>query len=333
MDRPDGVDARQLEHAVDVLHRGGLVAFPTETVYGLGALVEHPSAVAAIFDVKGRPRFDPLIVHLADVRQVEPLVADFPPVARALAEHFWPGPLTLVLPKHPAVPDLVTAGLPTVAVRVPSHPMALALLQRTGRPIAAPSANRFGRISPTTAAHVRDELGDAVDVILDGGPCSVGIESTIVVCGQEHVTLLRPGGCPREAIERVIGTLQLPQQRVTVPLAPGMLPQHYAPHTPLILTTDAPPPGTAHVAGLLCLQPPPSPDAYAAVEVLSATGDLREAAVNLFAALRRLDGRGLAVIIAQPMPNHGLGLAINDRLLRASHQPGVAPTEGTHVHA
>ena len=330
---PDGIDERQLAHAVQVLHQGGLVAFPTETVYGLGALVTHPSAVAAIFDAKGRPRFDPLIVHLADVRQVERLVTDFPSTARALAEQFWPGPLTLVLPKHPAVPDLVTAGLPTVAVRVPCHPVALALLRETGVPIAAPSANRFGRISPTTADHVRDELGDAVGAILDGGPCSVGIESTIVACREDGVMLLRPGGCPREAIEHVVGTLRLPQQMVGVPLAPGMLPQHYAPRTPLILTDDIPQAGALRCCGLLCLQPPPHPAAYAAIEVLSATGDLREAAVNLFAALRRLDGLGLDAIVAQPMPNHGLGLAINDRLARASRQEDAGHMERTNEHA
>lgn len=304
--------------AAVVLRDGGLVAFPTETVYGLGANALNPKAVARVFETKGRPRFDPLIVHVADFVQLGEIIADFPPKAKALAKRFWPGPLTLVLPKKNVVPDIVTAGLKTVAVRIPAHPFALDLIRAAQRPIAAPSANRFGRISPTCAAAVKEELGESVDVVLDGGPCRVGVESTIISFADREPLLLRPGGVGAEEIETIVGPLLIPDRTEARPLSPGRLPRHYAPRTPLVLWSGSNLTIDGKRIGLLTLQPPLNQDHFVAVEVLSKSGDLHEAAANLFAAMRRLDSLGLDLILAYPVPNHGVGLAINDRLLRAS---------------
>lgn len=320
---PVGTDVRQ---AASILQEGGLVAFPTETVYGLGANALNARAAARIFEVKNRPHFDPIIVHVADRAALTRLVREIPAAAATLGERFWPGPLTLVLPKADIVPDIVTAGLTTVAVRVPDHPTALELLRESGLPIAAPSANPFGRISPTQAEHVREMLGDKIDYILDGGPCRVGVESTVLDVSGDVPTLLRPGGLPVEEIEQVIGAVALPGQAKSstssaMP-APGMLPRHYAPRTPLvILNADA---ESAQFEsprrGLLAFQPPRDTTSYAAVEVLSKSGDLAEAAANFFAALRRLDALGLDVIHAEPFPEQGLGRALNDRLRRAAEK-------------
>lgn len=313
-------------HAAEILRGGGLVAFATETVYGLGANALDPRAVARVFEVKGRPRFDPLIVHLHEQAAIEPLVADFPPAARALAERFWPGPLTLVLPKTARVPDLVTAGLPTVALRVPDHPLALELLRAAGVPVAAPSANLFGSVSPTRAGHVAEQLGDRIDYILDGGPCRVGVESTVLSLAGEHPVLLRPGGVTREELEAAIGPVCVAASDAAegeAAASPGMLSRHYAPRTPLIMCDPHELPrmvdggGTARV-GLLAFRQPDSTAGFAAVEVLSPGGDLREAAAEFFAALRRLDAQGLDRIVAERFPNTGLGVALNDRLRRAS---------------
>jgi len=300
------------------IKQGGVVAFPTETVYGLGADALNAEAVARIFEIKRRPAFDPLIVHVASERQAEPLVTDFPADARALATRFWPGPLTIVLLKAAEVPDITTAGLPTVAVRAPAHPVAQVLIREAGVPIAAPSANLFGKVSPTTAAHVRDQLSEKVDLILDGGPCSVGIESTIVSFAGKRPVLLRPGGLPVEDIEAVLGPLGDPGREEPVPLSPGRLRSHYAPQTPVILLAEAEPLPAGMRVGLLCLKPPRKRPGGIAVEPLSESGDLREAAANLFSALRRLDTRGLDLIAAEPVPEVGLGRAIMDRLRRAS---------------
>ena len=304
--------------AAAVLRDGGLVAFPTETVYGLGVNALNPKAVARVFETKGRPRFDPLIVHVADYGQLGEIIADFPPKAKALAKHFWPGPLTLVLPKKGVVPDIVTAGLTTVAVRIPAHPVALDLIREAQVSIAAPSANRFGRLSPTCAAAVNEELGDAVDLVLDGGPCRVGVESTIISFADREPLLLRPGGVGAEEIETIVGPLLIPDRTEARPLSPGRLPRHYAPRTPLVLWSGSNLTIDGKRIGLLTLQPPLNQDHFVAVEVLSKSGDLHEAAANLFAAMRRLDSLGLDLILAYPVPNHGVGLAINDRLLRAS---------------
>ncbi|MCE9589100.1 MAG: threonylcarbamoyl-AMP synthase [Planctomycetes bacterium] len=307
-----------IERAAQLIRRGGLVAFPTETVYGLGADALQPTAVARIFEAKGRPRFDPLILHVASLADAESLILSMPDAARKLAERFWPGPLTLVLPKRDHVPDIVTAGLPSVAVRVPSHPIALELIRQSGTPIAAPSANRFGSVSPTIVEHVRQELGDAVDMVLDGGPCSTGVESTVVSFIDDAPTVLRYGGLTVEEIEAFIGPVHRMERAVTDrPVAPGMLERHYAPGTKLVLVDRVEPPAAGLCAGLLTLKKSDLAARFTATEVLSPTGDLREAAANLFAAVRRLDAAGLDLIIAQRVPDEGLGRAINDRLKRA----------------
>ncbi len=309
-----------IDRAAEVLARGGLVAFATETVYGLGADATNAIAVARIFEVKGRPRFDPLIVHAGSAEQAARCAATWPDAAAQLASRFWPGPLTLVLPRRPGViPDIVTAGLRTVAIRVPDHPLATALLKRARVPVAAPSANRFGAVSPTTAEHVRESLGSEVDLVLDGGPCRCGVESTIVSLAGENPTLLRPGALALEEIEAVIGPVALPPVgSASAPLAPGMLARHYATHTPIVFA-DAVRSGlnTAR-CGRLAFTGADDEKTYGAVELLSPRGDLREAAAGLFAAMRRLDARSLDAIIADRFPNVGLGRAINDRLARAS---------------
>ncbi len=300
-------DAASVAAAAAILRRGGLVAFPTETVYGLGADATNGEAVAGIFAAKRRPRFNPLIVHVQDRAQAETF-AEFSPEARALADAFWPGALTLVLPRRAdsALSLLVSAGLDTVALRAPSHALARQLIAQTGRPIAAPSANASGRVSPTTAAHVAEELTDAVDLILDGGPSRLGIESTVIGFEDGRPVLLRPGAVAREEIEKTAGPLAAPSNAAII--APGQLESHYAPRASLRLDAGEPEPGEA----LLSFGAAPG------AMNLSPTGDLKEAAANLFAMLRRLDASGAARIAVMPVPEHGLGEAINDRLRRAA---------------
>jgi L-threonylcarbamoyladenylate synthase len=306
----------EIEMAARIIQEGGLVAFPTETVYGLGADALNPMAVARIFEVKHRPQFDPLIVHVADLRQAEILVKKLSSRAVKLAEAFWPGPLTLVLEKSSLIPDLVTSSLPTVALRVPDHPLALNLIRESGRPIAAPSANPFGGVSPTTAEHVRISLGEKVDLILDGGPCRVGVESTVLSLTEEIPVLLRPGGVSLEEIQALIGEVSFTASG-TVPQAPGQLPSHYAPSTPLRFMNQLPTSALPGKWALLTFKPKPGIDSFAFVEILSQEGNLREAAANLFASLRKLDGMKLDGILALSVPEEGLGRAINDRLKRA----------------
>lgn len=324
------VDDADIARAAAILRDGGLVAFPTETVYGLGANALSERAVARVFEVKARPRFDPLIVHISSLEWLPRLTSEFPPLASLLANRFWPGPLTLVLPKTSTVPDLVTAGCPTVAIRVPDHPVALRLLRAVDLPIAAPSANPFGQISPTCAEHVREQLGSQIDLILDGGPCRVGVESTVLQITPQGPLLLRPGGTTLEEIEEMVGQVQLPGTSSTnVPVAglvsPGTLARHYAPRTALVLrkcetaSVSEGEPGSSGRVGLLSLCGDEQNSEFAHVEVLSRTGDLREAAANLFAALRRLDAAGLDLIVAETFPEVGLGRALNDRLRRAAH--------------
>ena len=309
-----------IHKAAEIIKKGGLVAFPTETVYGLGADAFNPIAVARIFEVKKRPHFDPLIVHVASQEDLGQLVSEIPSDARKLVEQFWPGPLTLVLLKTAEVPDIVTAGLPTVAIRMPSHPMALSLIQQSECPIAAPSANPFGYLSPTTASHVRDQLGDEIDFILDGGACDVGVESTILSFLERSPRLLRPGGVPLEEIEAVIGRVEVNSNEKDRPTAPGMLPKHYAPRTPILLDWDEKNFSSrkGERIGLLSFREPRGSRKFRHVEVLSNKGDFREAAANLFAAIRRLDELNLDVILAETFPEVGLGRAIMDRLRRAS---------------
>lgn len=308
-----------LQRAATTLQAGGLVAIPTETVYGLAANALNAQAVAKIFAAKERPFFDPLIVHLAEESWWPRVVSDFPPLARKLAAKFWPGPLTIILPKSLAVPPLVTSGLSTVGVRVPDHPLTQKLLRLADVPVAAPSANPFGRLSPTTAEHVRQQLGDRVEIIVDGGPCRVGVESTIVQVQQDVATLLRPGGIPLEEIEALIGPVQrIEQSSQKNPVAPGMLDSHYAPRTPLQIVEQFPatPPTRT---GLLAFSSALIAPGFTAIEQLSAQGDLVEAAANFFQALHRLDQAKLDLILAMPFPDEGLGRAINDRLRRAAH--------------
>ncbi|QDT66156.1 L-threonylcarbamoyladenylate synthase [Calycomorphotria hydatis] len=322
MNCPVGTD---IDYAASLLAAGQLVAFGTETVYGLGAHALDPQAVAGIFAAKERPKFDPLIVHVVDRNAAESLVRDWPASAVQLAEKFWPGPLTLVLPKQPIVPDLVTAGLDTVAIRVPAHPPTRELLQRVKLPIAAPSANRFGSISPTTAEHVRAGLGDRIDYILDCGPCTVGIESTVVGFDGEQPVLLRPGGIGLEELEEVVGqvgVVEASSESDQPVAAPGMLSRHYAPRTPLLVWDESSPFDVeGKRLGLLTLSRVPDalrPHDFESVEVLSSGSDLLEAAANFFAALRRLDESGGDLILATSFPDQGLGRALNDRLRRAS---------------
>lgn len=311
--------------AARVLREGGLVAFATETVYGLGADALNPSAVARIFEAKQRPTFDPLIVHIAEMNQLQQVVREVPSFARDLMQKFWPGPLTVVLPKQECVPDLVTAGLSTVGVRQPRHPLALELLRLCGTPIAAPSANPFGGISPTTAEHVLTSLGDRIDLILDGGPCAVGLESTIVsVPASGPPVLYRAGGLPVEDLEGVAGPVIVNQNSSNpsaAQLAPGMLERHYAPGKPIEFTSDwsAAPHGSD--IGALTLHEHLSPSRFGHVEVLSPAGDLNEAAARFFAALRRLDAAPVAKIVAEWFPARGLGVPLNDRLRRAAVPP------------
>jgi L-threonylcarbamoyladenylate synthase len=309
-------DSQSIEAAARCLRAGGLVAFPTETVYGLGADAGNGEAIARLYAAKGRPSFNPLIAHVGSIEAAHRL-ARFDGAAERLATAFWPGPLTLVLPKRPdgGVAGLALAGLDSVAVRLPAHPATHALLEAFRGPVVAPSANRSGHVSPTSAAHVLADLRGRIDMVIDAGPCPVGVESTIVACLCEP-TLLRPGGLPREEIERVLGQ---PLAVATIaddgPLAPGMLPSHYAPKAKLRL--DA----VTAAAGEALLGFGPAP---AATLNLSPRGDLIEAAANLFSHLRALDASGAKRIAVMKVPHEGLGEAINDRLARAA-----APKAGT----
>ncbi|NPA06189.1 MAG: threonylcarbamoyl-AMP synthase [Chloroflexi bacterium] len=334
---PAAPDPDVIARAAEALRSGGLVAFPTETVYGLGANALDTRAVARIFAAKGRPAYDPLIVHLARAEDAALVAREVPEVARRLWSRFAPGPLTLILPKHPRVPARVTAGRDTVAVRIPSHPVARALIEAAGVPVAAPSANRFGHVSPTTAAHVLEDLAGVVDVVLDAGPTPVGVESTILDVSREPPVLLRPGGVPREALEAVLGhpvriaTASTPEGEPAP--APGTLPRHYAPRVPLWLF-DGPPDWartmmreTAHVLlaqGEQVAALVPAEDAAALRDLgmqlfpLGPSEDLAHMAARLFEGLRTLESQGATVILARTVPNQGLGLAINDRLRRAA---------------
>jgi L-threonylcarbamoyladenylate synthase len=309
--------SRAIARAAALLRAGRLVAFPTETVYGLGGDATNERAVAEIFAIKGRPRFNPLIVHVAGMAEAEAL-AVFDYRARRAAGRFWPGPLTLVLRRRDdsGLSLLASAGLDTVAIRVPCHQVAQALVYETGRPIAAPSANRSGRVSPTEAAHVAEELGDRVALILDGGRTPVGLESTVLDVSGEAAVLLRPGGVTLEQLMELLGPIAMPA--TADPKSPGMLPSHYAPALPLRLEAIEAHPGEALLA--FGLDTPPG---FAEVLWLSRSGDLAEAAANLFTMLRRLDRPPFAGIAVMPIPEHGLGRAINDRLRR-----GAAPRQG-----
>lgn len=315
----DNICFKNIKLAAELLKKGGLVAFPTETVYGLGANALDPRAVARIFEVKNRPRFDPIIVHIHSQQDIKQLCLDVDERAKRLMKKFWPGPLTLILPKSSLVPDIVTAGLSTVAIRMPSHPIAKELIKEAGIPIAAPSANPFGYLSPTTAEHVKEQLGEQVDLILDGGRCPIGVESTVIDLTGLDPVLLRPGGLPVEEIEQIIGEVKKSSNNSEKPRSPGQLPHHYAPRTPIKILQDKKfkIPGDTRI-GLLAFTPPKEKLPYEMVEILSSQGDLREATGNFFSCLHRLDKAGLDVIYAEPVAETGLGRAIMDRLRRAS---------------
>jgi L-threonylcarbamoyladenylate synthase len=332
-----------LKRAGRALAEGKLVAIPTETVYGLGADAFNPKAVARVFEAKARPAFDPLIVHIASLADVGSVAADFPPKARLLAEALWPGPLTLILPKRDEVPDIVTSGLPSVAVRFPVHPVARKIIEYSGTVIAAPSANPFGYISPTTARHVADTLGDRVDLIVDGGPCSVGVESTVLDMTGATPSLLRPGGMPLERIREIVGDVAVLGKHSGAGdeagdggavASPGQLKSHYAPRARLYLCAYRSLPGAmadfphaanggagrtaALVLDAARAEALNETGIFDAVFALSPGGDMREAASRLFAAMHELDARGFGAIYAERVPEEGLGRAINDRLYRAS---------------
>ncbi len=305
-----------ISKAAQALARGEIVAFPTETVYGLGANALDARAVARVFAAKERPRFNPLIVHVPGLAEAA-TYAVINDTARILAEAFWPGPLSLVLAKRPScgIAELVSAGLDTIALRAPAHPVAQALLAAAKLPIAAPSANRSGRISPTNAAHVEAELGELPAMILDGGPCALGIESTVISVVGDAPALLRPGALPREAIERVLGGPLAAAKANHRGASPGQLATHYAPSTKLRLDATSARPNEALLAF-----GPDIPDFEGPIINLSPRGDLTEAAAKLFGALRELDQAGAQAIAVMPIPVNGLGEAINDRLQRAADQ-------------
>ncbi|HYJ79145.1 MAG TPA: L-threonylcarbamoyladenylate synthase [Longimicrobiaceae bacterium] len=323
---PTRPDPKAVTAAVEVLRGGGLVAFPTETVYGLGAHALDADAVARIYQAKGRPAYNPLIVHLASTRDARRLASAWPAAADRLAERFWPGPLTLVVPRLRVVPDLVSAGLPTVALRVPAHPVARALLEAAGFPIAAPSANRSTQVSPTTAEHVRRSLGDRIDLILDGGHCPVGIESTVLSLAGDVPTLLRPGTISLEEIREVIGDVALPADEPSGTASrpsPGMMDRHYAPRAELRLFAPeernnwfarAREENEGWPVGVIAFEPVPA----GLVSVVGMPDDAREYAARLYAALHELDGRGCRVIYAEAVPKGVEWAGVRDRLRRAA---------------
>lgn len=317
------VIGKDIARAVALLEEGALVAIPTETVYGLAANALDPVAVSRIFEVKNRPRFDPLILHVSDIENIQGLVAEFPDAARRLAECCMPGPLTLLLPKSERVADIVTAGSSRVAVRIPRHPMTLEVLRLAGFPLAAPSANPFGYISPTTANHVEAQLGEQIPYILDGGACEVGVESTIVGWDEQgDMVVYRKGGIPIEEIRKLVGPVKVLPHSVSRPDAPGMLVSHYAPRVPMVIGNipELLEQYATKQVGVIAFR-----DTYPMVPssrqvALSKRGDFAEAARRLFAGMRALDRLGLDVILAELVPEEGLGRAINDRLRRAAAQ-------------
>jgi len=319
---------QSIERAADIVRRGGLVAFPTETVYGLGADAFNETAVRRIYTVKGRPALNPLIVHVARIDDIERVatVAGESSLTRRLEKlaRLWPGPLSVLLPRNPTLPDQTTAGLPSVAVRIPSHAVALELISRAGTPLAAPSANVSTYISPTTASHVATGLGDSIDLIIDGGPCEVGVESTIVSLVHPAPTVLRHGGVTLEALERILGepVAGIAEDAApSRPLSPGLLRLHYAPRTPVVFRGEKKLDLTRGRTALVRFGPHSAGDNthhFAEVTTLSPSGDLEEAARNLFATLRSLDQGGFDLIVVEECPCTGLGRAIMDRLSRAA---------------
>jgi L-threonylcarbamoyladenylate synthase len=313
---------KDITRASQLLTAGELVAIPTETVYGLAGNALNPSAIAKIFAVKNRPSFDPLIVHVNSHEKAIECVTEIPEVAKQLIDRFWPGPLTLLLKKNKQIPDLVTSGMDTVGIRCPNHPLTLSLLSQLDFPLAAPSANPFGYVSPTTPAHVNEQLGSKIQYILDGGNCEVGIESTVLGFEKGKPTIYRFGGLSQEKIEAIIGKVESKTQSTSNPKSPGQLISHYAPAKKVILgnlkelikTYDP------HDSGILAFRSAPPGVNSKHQFILSPAGDIEEAAQNLFSALRELDKMKIKLILAEEVPDVGLGKAINDRLRRAAKQ-------------
>lgn len=309
-----------IEKASKLLKEGNLVAIPTETVYGLAANAFNPTAIAKIFSVKNRPNFDPLIIHVASVQRALDCVQYIPDEAKILIDRFWPGPLTLLLKKKTKIPDLVTAGLDMVGIRCPDHPLTLALLNQLDVPLAAPSANPFGYVSPTTPQHVNEQLGDKIQYILDGGSCQVGIESTVLAFENSVPVIYRHGGLSQENIEAVIGKVQSEAFSTSNPKAPGQLISHYAPRKKVVFgpLDESLKKYRSKKIGILSFQTAVENINPTLQIMLSPTGNLEEAAQRLFSALRELDKMEIDVILAEEVPDVGLGRAINDRLRRAS---------------
>lgn len=313
-----------IDRAVDILRAGGLVAFPTETVYGLGADATNPEAVAKIFAAKGRPPTNPLIVHVADLDTAKRYAAEWTDAMQTMAAVWWPGPLTLVVPRHPSIVDAATAGRPTVALRVPDHPLALQLLRQFGGPVAAPSANKSTHVSPTTADHVRAELGDAIDLVLDGGPCSVGIESTVLDLTGDRPTILRPGGVPRRNVEAILGPVEVftgaadPTQSAP---SPGQHERHYAPRTPSVRFETSQrgliqPVTDGQRNGIVVLSPLKVFKKWE--NIIAMPNDPPEYARHFYAVLRELDGMGLRTVYIEVPPDSPEWEAIRDRIRRAT---------------
>lgn len=312
------INSKSIREASEVIKSGGLVAFPTETVYGLGANALDPIAVAKIFTVKERPSFDPLIVHIADIADIKRLTKSEDPRVYALAQKFWPGPLTIVLPKSDIVPDIVTSGLPTVGIRMPNNNIALELIKLSGCPISAPSANKFGRISPTRAEHVKKQLPE-VDCVLDGGPASVGIESTVITLDKEGFIILREGFITAADLLKVLPA-SLSKVAEHAPASPGLLKSHYSPLKPIFIEGGSNNPSDTSKAGYLSFNGQ-FPEGFKKVDFLSKNSDLKDAAVNLFGALHRMeDDHEIEFIVSQPVPETGIGKAIMDRLTKAAYQ-------------
>jgi L-threonylcarbamoyladenylate synthase len=314
------VNELEIKKAARIIQQGGLVAFPTETVYGLGADAFNPQAVARIFEVKERPSFDPLIVHVASMDTLPLLTENIDKRVYELADKFWPGPLTIVLPKSKHVPDIVTSGLPTVGIRMPDHPVALELIRYAGCPIAAPSANKFGKISPTSACHVRKQLTE-VTCVLDGGNTSIGIESTVITLNPDGFVILRQGYITKNDLEAILPQSEQELSKEIKLASPGLLKSHYSPDKPFFISGNCDFPFDKSKAGFLSFSLK-DVKGYKIVEYLSDNSDLKQAAVNLFGAMHRLEDAEIDFIVAEPLPEHGIGIAIMDRLNKAAYKSG-----------
>ena len=315
--------SKDISKAIQILNDDKLVAIPTETVYGLAGNIYSEDAISSIFKIKQRPLFNPLIVHISSVKQLDTIVSYIPEKAKLLSDAFWPGPMTLVLKKQHTIPDTVTAGKDTVAVRIPNHPVTLKLLEGLGFPLAAPSANPFGCISPTSAKHVEDYFINELDMVLDGGPCKNGIESTIIGFENDEPIIYRLGSISIEDIESVVGKVNIKNKKESSPDAPGMLSKHYAPSTPTFLVDNVRAfvsPISGKNIGLLVFNKKLDYPHIKHQFVLSKNSDLKEATSNLYSALHELDKLKLEMIVCEKLPDYGLGKSINDRLVRATKQ-------------